>query len=86
MHRPTISDRGRSAKDDIDELGEFAKLFGVETWWLACADPEENQDIAMARYELAARHLSKLKDEDFDNVMTLLSSLRKSEERTDDKQ
>lgn len=77
MHRPTISEieAGRRSLSS-DELGEFAKLFGVETWWLACADPEEKQDAAMARYELAARNLSKLKDEDFDNVMKLLTSLR----------
>lgn len=77
MHRPTISEieAGRRAVTSA-ELRKFATLFGVEIWWLSGADPEENQDAALARYEVAARALSKLKPQDFENVMALLSTLR----------
>jgi transcriptional regulator with XRE-family HTH domain len=77
MHRPTISEieAGRRSVTS-DELGRFATLFGVETWWLSCADPEEERQASLAKYQIAARHLSKMKDEDFDILMRLLSSLK----------
>ena len=80
LHRPTVSEieAGRRSVS-AEELSQFAHLYGVETWWLACADPEEQHDIDMARYQLAARKLSKMKPDDFENLMNLLSSMRKNE-------
>lgn len=84
-HRPTISEieAGRRSVS-AEELAEFARLYGVETWWLACADPEEEHKTNMARYQLAARKLSKMKPDDFNTLMNLLSSIRKTEGGVDD--
>lgn len=77
MHRPTISEieAGRRSVS-AEELAEFARLYGVETWWLSCADPEDRADVDMAKYHLAARHLSKMKPDDFDRLMNMLSVMR----------
>jgi transcriptional regulator with XRE-family HTH domain len=77
MHRPTISEieAGRRSVS-AEELAEFANLYGVETWWLSCADPEDRAEVDMAKYHLAARHLSKMKPDDFDRLMELLSVMR----------
>jgi transcriptional regulator with XRE-family HTH domain len=77
MHRPTISEieAGRRTVS-AEELAEFALLYGVETWWLACTEPEDKGEAEMARYHLAARHLSKMKPTDFDHLMELLFTMR----------
>lgn len=81
LHRPTISEieAGRRSVS-VEELAEFARLYGVETWWLACADPEEEHKVDMAKYQLAARKLSQMKPDDFNNLMNLLSSIKRTEE------
>jgi transcriptional regulator with XRE-family HTH domain len=75
MQRPTISEieagRRRVA---ADELAGFARIYGVSISWLA----EEKAEVSDPAAELAARELSKLKPQDFDNVMKLLRTLRKS--------
>jgi transcriptional regulator with XRE-family HTH domain len=78
MHRPTISEieAGRRSVSS-EELGIFARLFGVETWWLACSDPEEGHDASMAKYEVAARHLSSMNPDEFDSLMKILATFRK---------
>jgi len=77
MHRPTISEieAGRRAVT-AEELPIFAKLYRVETWWLACAEPEESIEPDMAKYHLAARHLSKMKQSDFNRLMELIEMMR----------
>jgi len=75
MQRPTISEieagRRRVA---ADELAAFARIYGVSISWLA----DEKSEVADPAAELAARELAKLKPQDFDNVMKLLKTLRKS--------
>ena len=80
MHRPTISEieAGRRAVS-AEELPVFARLYGVETWWLASAESEEKIDADMAKYHLAARHLSKMKQSDFDRLMDLIEMMRAEE-------
>jgi len=75
IQRPTVSEieAGRR-KVSAEELTRFAEIFGVSVSWLA----EETPEVADPAAELAARELSKLKQEDFDNVMKLLRTLRKS--------
>jgi transcriptional regulator with XRE-family HTH domain len=77
LHRPTISEieAGRRSVT-ADELAKFARLYGVETWWLSCSDPEDKAEVDMARYQLAARQLSKMKPADFNRLMDLLSLLQ----------
>src|SRR5436190_23952773 len=77
MHRPTISEIEAGRRTVFaEELPVFAKLYGVETWWLACAESEERIDADMAKYHLAARHLSKMKQSDFDRLMELIEMMR----------
>ena len=76
LHRPSISEleAGRR-KVSADELGVMAKLYGVSVSWLACEDtdsPNEHDD----RIQLAARELAKLKTQDFDKVIGLLTALK----------
>jgi len=75
MQRPTISEieagRRRVA---ADELAGFGRIYDVSISWLA----EEKPEVSDPAAELAARELAKLKPQDFDNVMKLLRTLRKS--------
>lgn len=81
LHRPSISEAeaGRR-KVSAEELATFANIYKVSLSWLACADPEDIANPEMARYELAARKLSKMKKEDFDQLMKLLAAYRNEEE------
>ncbi|MFO0617210.1 MAG: helix-turn-helix transcriptional regulator [Polyangiaceae bacterium] len=72
MHRPTISEIEAGRRRVVtEELARFAELYGVTIAWLM--GEEGGTD---ARVELAARELSKLKSDDLDRVLDLLSSLR----------
>jgi transcriptional regulator with XRE-family HTH domain len=75
MLRPTVSEieagRRRVA---AEELSGFARHYGVSISWLT----NEKPDVPDPAVELAARELAKLKPEDFDNVLRLLRTLRKS--------
>jgi transcriptional regulator with XRE-family HTH domain len=79
MHRPTISEieAGRR-KVTIEELGKFSGIYEVSIDWLtgSSSDNEELND----RVRLAARDLTKLKPEDLDKVLRLLSSMRDPKE------
>jgi transcriptional regulator with XRE-family HTH domain len=79
FHRPTVSEieagRRRVAGE---ELAQFASLYGVTVEWLATASDES--DAAEDRILLAARELSKMKDQDLDKLMSLLRMLRKPKE------
>src|SRR5262245_21098230 len=76
MHRPTISEieAGRR-KVAADELARFAGIYGITADWLTEGDSRD-QDAANDRLVLAARQLSKLKDEDLDRLMSLIRMLR----------
>ena len=80
LHRPTISEieagRRRVAGE---ELAEFASLYGVSVEWLTTASDES--DATEDRILLAARELSKMKDQDLDRLMSLLRMLRKPKEQ-----
>jgi transcriptional regulator with XRE-family HTH domain len=79
FHRPTISEieAGRR-KVSGEELTQFASLFGVSVEWLTSASGES--DPSDDRILLAARELSKMKDQDLDHLLSLLQMLRKSKE------
>ncbi len=81
MHRPTVSEieAGRR-RVSAEELAEFARIYEVSLDWLTGTEGEqvdENDDRVM----LAARQLARLKPEDLDKVMRLLSSLRERKGR-----
>jgi len=71
-HRPTVSEieagRRRVA---ADEVGLFAKLYGVDVNWIVTGD-DIDADPAI---QLAARVLSKLKREDAEKILKLLRRL-----------
>jgi len=77
IHRPSVSEieAGRR-RVSAEELTELANLYAVDLSWLAGVDaaPDERQ----ARVEIAARELSKLREEDLDRVLKVLSALRKN--------
>jgi transcriptional regulator with XRE-family HTH domain len=77
MHRPTITEieAGRR-RVQAEELSRFAKLYKVTVSWLTEESPDE--DAVDPRVELAARELSKLKQDDLDRVLKLLSSMREA--------
>lgn len=73
LKRPTVSEieAGRR-KVTAEELADFSRIFGVSVGWLTAQN-----DLAInPSVELAARELSKLKKEDLDAVLNLLSTLR----------
>jgi transcriptional regulator with XRE-family HTH domain len=77
MHRPSISEveAGRRSVT-AEELAKFAEVYGVDMDWLGCkgeSEPELDKD----RIHLAARELAKLKKDDLNKVIDLLSALRK---------
>jgi len=75
MHRPTVTEieAGRR-KVSSEEISEFARIYEVSVAWLLGADQGE-EDID-DRVKLAARDLTKLKKEDLDKVLRLLSTIR----------
>jgi transcriptional regulator with XRE-family HTH domain len=81
MHRPTISEieAGRR-RVSVDELAEFANLYGVAMAWLSCSE-SSSVDPAEDRLKLAARELSRLKPEDLNRLLDLLQSLRTGEQK-----
>jgi transcriptional regulator with XRE-family HTH domain len=78
-HRPTISEveAGRR-KVSGEELTRFASLYSVGVEWLTSAAVES--DAAEDRIMLAARELSKMKDQDLDRLMSLLQMIRRRKE------
>lgn len=72
--RPTISEieAGRR-KTSAEEIARFAEIYDVSIDWLIQAKAA----VADPKVELAARELSKLKDDDLDRVLKLLRTLKK---------
>lgn len=75
MHRPTISEveAGRR-KVTSEELTDFARIYEVTIAWLTSSEDDDKE--IDDRVRLAARDLSKLKPEDLDKVLRLLSTIR----------
>ncbi len=75
MHRPTISEieAGRR-KVSSGELTDFARIYEVSIDWLLGSDVIDG--VLDERVRLAARDLTKLKQEDLDKVLKLLSTIR----------
>lgn len=82
-HRPTVSEieAGRR-RVSAEELYGLAELYGVSVSWLVGEEPEST--LATTRVKLAARELSKLRDEDLDRLLQLVQALKTSEGTGDD--
>ena len=76
LHRPSVSEMEAGRRRvSADELAELADLYVVDLSWLVGGEPVADEH--QARVELAARELSKLREEDLDRVLKVLSALRK---------
>lgn len=74
MHRPTITEMEAGRRNvSASELRQLAELLEIDIAWLAGTQSmDDNPHV-----ELAARELSKLKEDDLDRVLQLLQSLRR---------
>ena len=74
-HRPTVSEieAGRR-KVSAEEVSKLAELYGVNTPWIV--GDKELSSTTNDRVELAARELSKLKEEDLDRLLLLIKALK----------
>ena len=73
LHRPAISEieAGRRSVA-AEELSQLAEIFEVDVdWLLGKPTPDRSREL-----ELAARELGKLRGDDLDRVLDLLSALR----------
>src|SRR5208283_5217490 len=79
--RPSISEieAGRR-KVSADELVEFADTYSVEIEWLAGKGTNKSDPIKDQLY-LAARKMAGLKEEDLNNVIDLLLSLKPKKDK-----
>ncbi|AVZ84666.1 helix-turn-helix domain-containing protein [Acinetobacter sp. WCHA45] len=78
LHRPTISEiESGNRRVTSEELKAFADIYDVTVSWLI-GETEESLAIDDPRLQLAARELSKLKDDDLDRLLRLLASMRDS--------
>ena len=77
-HRPTVSEveAGRR-RVSAEELTTLAEMYGVNVPWIV-GEVNEDSSLAADRVKLAARELSKLREEDLDRVLQLVQALRAS--------
>lgn len=75
-HRPTVSEieAGRR-KVSVEEVAALSDMYGVNVPWVVGREDEE-ADSAADRVRLAARELSKLREEDLDRIVQLIQALR----------
>ncbi|MCK6623179.1 MAG: helix-turn-helix transcriptional regulator [Calditrichaceae bacterium] len=79
MHRPSVSEIEAGRRNvSAEELAKFAEIYGVSVGWLACEETDQTNEIE-DEILLAARNLAKLKKEDVQKVLDLLTALAKSE-------
>lgn len=80
LHRPTISQIEAGERNlKPAEITQFTKIYGVKDSWILTGESSLGTQ-ADPRLELAARELSKLKKQDLDKLLALLSTLRSSKE------
>lgn len=80
LHRPSVSEieAGRR-RVSAEELAQMAKTYAVSVSWLTGSDVD-SADEQQDRIQLAARELEKLKPQDLDKLLDLLSSLKRREQ------
>ncbi len=78
LHRPSVSEMEAGRRSvSAEELATLADTYGVSVAWLLDGDAG---DMSRVRYEMAARKLSTMRQEDLDQLMQLLASLKRKEE------
>ena len=78
LHRPSISEAEAGRRNvTATEVTKLAEIYGVSLEWLACTDTDA-ADETRDRIQLAARELAKLKKDDLEKVLGLLSALKQA--------
>lgn len=81
LHRPSISEIEAGRRNvSSEELVKFAEIYSISISWLA-SEERKTHDQQKDRIELAARELSKLKKNDLQKVIDLLSALRQPKDK-----
>ncbi len=77
MHRPTISEIEAGRRNvKSDELGAFARLYGVEISWLAEGTIDQSKiDKSILA---AARELSSMNDTDINTLINTIKMIKSS--------
>ena len=76
LHRPSVSEmEAGNRRVSADELVQLSEIYDISVAWLTGETPSK-LNAEDPRLELAARELSKLKSEDLDHLLRLLSALR----------
>jgi transcriptional regulator with XRE-family HTH domain len=79
LSRPAVSEMEAARRNvSAHEIAQLAEIYGVDLPWVACQEGN-SIDKQKDRLELAARELAKLKPEDLETLMALLSTLRRNE-------
>lgn len=75
--RPAISEieAGRR-KVSAEELGQFSKLYKVDSSWVLSENDEETE-VSQGKLKFAARELSKMSEEDKNKLFDILNILPK---------
>ncbi len=75
LHRPAVSEMESGRRRvSAGELARLTEIYSVDMEWLAGSEVNSEHDDERIRF--AARQLAKLKADDLDKVMNLLSALR----------
>ncbi|WP_262695980.1 helix-turn-helix domain-containing protein [Kordiimonas aquimaris] len=76
LHRPTVSEieSGRR-RVSADEINSFAEAYEVSGAWLL-GEINETLETNDPRIQLAARELAKIKPDDLEKLLRLISSMR----------
>jgi transcriptional regulator with XRE-family HTH domain len=79
LHRPSISEAEAGRRNvSATEITQLAEIYGVGVDWLACTDTNSANETR-DKIHLAARELAKLKKDDLEKVLGLLSALKKAD-------
>jgi transcriptional regulator with XRE-family HTH domain len=76
LHRPSVSEiEAGNRSVSADELADLARLFDVAVSWLA-GEGADKVDVKDNKLHLAARELQKLKPDDLERLLKIISSMR----------
>ena len=82
MHRPTVSEiEAGNRRVPAEELSRFAKMYDVSVAFLT-GDSPETLTTDDPKLQLAARELQKLKPQDVDKLLRILSAMRGDEQKS----
>lgn len=82
MHRPTVSEiEAGNRRVSAEELSRFAKIYDVSVAFLT-GDAPETLATDDPKLQLAARELQKLKPQEVDKLLRILSAMRTSEQKS----